>query len=163
ESRAQATVGPANRATWVADVLEEAANTGRIHRADTLEELAEKASINVEPFLGTVSRYNADMAAGEDSTFFKNAVGMRPITTPPYYAAEVRPAIICWTGTGLRIDADTHVIGGNEEPIPGLFAAGETVGSLHGDRYIGGGGSFGPAVTFGRIAGAHAAVEALGR
>jgi fumarate reductase flavoprotein subunit len=87
---------------------------------------------------------------------------MRPIDTPPFYGVEVRPAIVCWTGTGLRIDADTRVLGTDERPIAGLFAAGETVGSLHGDRYIGGGGSFGPCIVFGRLAGKMAAAAALG-
>ena len=63
----------------------------------------------------------------------------------------------CWTGTGLRIDAQTRVIGRNERPVPGLFAAGEIVGNLHGDRYIGGGGSFGPCIVFGKLAGETAA------
>ena len=80
-----------------------------------------------------------------------------------FYAVEVRPAIICWTGCGLRVDADLRVINQQEQAIPGLYAAGETVGSLHGDRYIGGGGSFGPCVTFGRLAGANAAAFARAR
>ena len=78
------------------------------------------------------------------------------LRTPPFYAVEVRPAIICWTGCGLRIDADLRVINEQEQPIHGLYAAGEAVGSLHGDRYIGGGGSFGPCITFGRLAGSNA-------
>ena len=82
---------------------------------------------------------------------------LRPLRTPPFYAVEVRPAIICWTGCGLRVDADLRVVNQQEQAIPGLYAAGETVGSLHGDRYIGGGGSFGPCITFGRLAGANAA------
>jgi fumarate reductase flavoprotein subunit len=86
---------------------------------------------------------------------------MRPVATPPFYAVEVRPAIIAWTGAGLRIDAEARVIGRDERPIAGLFAAGETVGSLHGDRYIGGGGSFGPSLVFGKIAGENAASLAL--
>jgi fumarate reductase flavoprotein subunit len=44
-----------------------------------------------------------------------------------------------------------------EKAIPGLYAAGETIGNLHGDRYIGGGGSFGPCLVFGKIAGENAA------
>jgi fumarate reductase flavoprotein subunit len=72
----------------------------------------------------------------------------------------VRPAIIAWTGAGLRVDAEARVLGEDERPIAGLFAAGETIGSLHGDRYIGGGGSFGPCLAFGRIAGEGAAALA---
>ena len=56
-----------------------------------------------------------------------------------------------------RIDADTRVLRRNESAVPGLYAAGETVGSLHGDRYIGGGGSYGPCVVFGKLAGENAA------
>ena len=85
---------------------------------------------------------------------------MRVIQQPPFYAVEVRPAIVCWTGTGLRINADACVVARNERVIPGLYAAGESVGSLHGDRYIGGGGSFGPCIVFGKLAGANAAAYA---
>jgi len=81
---------------------------------------------------------------------------MKPIVEGPFYGVEVRPAIVCWTGTGLRIDAETRVIGSDEKAIPGLYASGETVGNLHGDRYIGGGGSFGPCLVFGRLAGENA-------
>ncbi|MEM7017677.1 MAG: FAD-binding protein, partial [Pseudomonadota bacterium] len=80
-----------------------------------------------------------------------------PIKTPPFYSVEVRPAIVCWTGTGVRINADTRVLNRGEQPIFGLYAAGETVGNLHGDRYIGGGGSFGPCIVFGKLAGEEAA------
>jgi fumarate reductase flavoprotein subunit len=97
-----------------------------------------------------------------DSRFFKQR-DLQPIAQPPFYAAEIRPGIICWTGAGLRINADTEVMGEDEMPIPGLYAAGETVGSLHGDRYVGGGGSFGPCIVFGKLAGEIAARYALGR
>jgi fumarate reductase flavoprotein subunit len=60
----------------------------------------------------------------------------------------------------LRINADTCVLGNDERAIPGLYAAGETVGSLHGDRYIGGGGSYGPCIVFGKLAGENAALYA---
>ena len=72
-------------------------------------------------------------------------------------AVEIRPAILCWTGTGLRINADTAVMNKADKPIRGLYAAGETVGNLHGDVYIGGGGSYGPCMVFGKLAGEVAA------
>jgi len=156
-ARAAAAPGPLFRAYWVDEVLAAKADEGRIARAETLDELAQRVEIAPEALRGTVDRYNADCAQGEDSAFFKNPAGMRPVATPPFYAVEVRPAIICWTGTGLRINADTRVLGTDERPIAGLFAAGETVGSLHGDRYVGGGGSFGPCIVFGKLAGENAA------
>jgi fumarate reductase flavoprotein subunit len=145
----------------VDEVLAAKSEEGRITRADTLEDLARRAGIRPDALRGTIDRYNADCERGEDSAFFKDpASGMRPLETPPFYAVEVRPAIICWTGAGLRIDADTQVLSSEERPIPGLYAAGETVGSLHGDRYVGGGGSFGPCIVFGKLAGENAAAYA---
>ena len=146
-------------ASWTADSVLSQLGQGRVLVADTLEELAAKAKLNVAPFLGTVEKYNADCDRGVDAQYFK-PMGLRRIESPPFYAVEVRPAIIAWTGCGLRIDPETHVIGADERPIPGLFAAGESAGTIHGDRYIGGGGSYGPAVTFGRIAGRGAAEHA---
>lgn len=162
-ARAAAKPNPASQAYWVNEVLERKAEQGIIARADSLDALAAECGINAEALQNTIAQYNVDCEAGEDTKFFKPAAtGMRPIVTPPFYAAEVRPAIICWTGTGLRIDADARVIGEDEQPIPGLYAAGETVGSLHGDRYIGGGGSYGPCVVFGKLAGANAALGSKG-
>ncbi len=145
--------------SWTSENLLARAEAGEVLRADTLEELAGLCKINPAPLAGTVQKYNEDCAKGVDTAYFK-PMGLRAIETPPFYAVEVRPAIIAWTGCGLRVDPDTHVIANNELPIDNLFAAGEAMGTLHGDRYIGGGGSYGPAVTFGRIAGRNAATAA---
>jgi fumarate reductase flavoprotein subunit len=142
---------------WVADVLAEQVAQGKILRADSLEALAKCAGIAPASLASTVARYNADCAAGHDSAFFKDAKQLRPISTPPFYAAEIRPAIICLTSCGPRITPDTHVLDQNERPIPGLFAAGEVTGNVLGDRYIGGGNSIANAIVFGRIAGRSAA------
>jgi len=163
-ARQAASPTPTSQANWVHEVLEAKANAGRIARADSLADLA--AQIGADPAVleGTIRRYNADAARGQDSVYFKDpATGMREVRTPPFYAVELRPAIICWTGTGLRTDADTRVLRRDEHPVPGLYAAGETVGSLHGDRYIGGGGSYGPCIVFGKLAGERAAAYVLGQ
>lgn len=155
-ARAAAKRTPQFQAYWVNDVLEQKADEGRIFKADTLAELAAKAGIDAEGLEGMAERYNADVAAGQDNAFFKKAT-MAPIKTGPFYAVEIRPAILCWTGTGLRINADTAVMNKADKPIRGLYAAGETVGNLHGDVYIGGGGSYGPCLVFGKLAGENAA------
>jgi fumarate reductase flavoprotein subunit len=160
-ARADAAPNPFNQAYWVDEILAAQADAGRVHRADSLAELAGQAGIDASALEGTLARYNRDVDDGTDSAFLKPAwSGMRTVRVPPFYAVEVRPAILAWTGAGLRIDATTRVISRDERPIRGLFAAGETVGSLHGDRYIGGGGSFGPCVVFGRLAGRLAADHA---
>jgi len=155
-ARATAKRTPQFQAYWVDDILEQKAEEGRIFRADTLTELATKAGIDAEGLEGTVERYNNDVETGHDTAFFKKGT-LAPVATAPFYAVEIRPAILCWTGTGLRINADTCVIDKADKPIRGLYAAGETVGNLHGDVYIGGGGSYGPCLVFGKLAGENAA------
>ncbi|MBQ62013.1 MAG: FAD-binding dehydrogenase [Gammaproteobacteria bacterium] len=162
--RAAAKRTPFFNAYWVDEVLAQKADEGIIIRAESIEALAEQTEIDPKALKGTIDRYNKDCDQGGDSVFFKKTQGApQPIETAPFYAVEVRPAIICWTGTGLRVDAEVSVLGTDDQPIPGLFAAGETVGSLHGDRYIGGGGSFGPCIVFGKLAGENAAAYASGR
>ncbi len=156
QARRDAKPNSMSQAYWVADVLARKAEEGVIHRANTLADLAASAGVDPRGLQGTVARYNFDAQNGADSAFFKSG-GLQSISEPPFYAVEVRPAIVCWTGTGLRIDADTRVLGEDEKPIAGLYAAGETVGNLHGDRYVGGGGSFGPCIVFGKLAGEQAA------
>jgi fumarate reductase flavoprotein subunit len=63
------------------------------------------------------------------------------------------------SSVGLEVDAEARVESLADEPIPGLFAAGEAVGGVVG-KYIGGGNSLGSGAIFGRIAGRNAAFEA---
>lgn len=161
-ARAGAKRTPASQAYWVNEVLEAKAQAGDIIVADSIASLAQQTQIAAEALAGTLQGYNQDCRAGVDQAFFKpTASGSREITQAPFYAVEVRPAIVCWTGAGLRIDAQARVQSLGEQAIPGLYAAGETVGSLHGDRYVGGGGSFGPCIVFGKLAGENAAQHAL--
>lgn len=88
---------------------------------------------------------------------------MFPVIQGPYYAVEVKPAIIGVTGAGLDIDRRCRVLDTAGRAIPGLFAAGETAGVTQGKRYAGGGFSIGPAVILGREAGRQAAAEVLGK
>ena len=84
----------------------------------------------------------------------------RPIRTAPFYAIEVKPGIHFTMG-GIRINTRTQVIGGQKRPIPGLFAAGEVTGGVHGGNRLGG-NSMTALFTFGPIAGREAAAVAKG-
>ncbi len=143
--------------SWVPDRLADYVRAGNILKADTLEDLARKAGIRWPALGNAIDRYNRDCAAGADSAYFKAAENLKPIVQPPYYAARIRAATVCLTSTGLRIDTHGRVLDGNDAPIPGLFAAGETTGQVLGSRYIGGGNSIANAITGGRAA-ARAAV-----
>ncbi len=146
---------------WTTDRLDEQIENRKIVKADTLDELALQVGIDPAALATTVAKYNADCARGTDTAFFKDGSVMRPIATSPFYAREVRTAIVCLTSTGLRIDPDARVLDKADRPIAGLFAAGETTGGVLGERYIGGGNSIANAIVFGRIAGASAAAHSL--
>ncbi|MGA0840417.1 MAG: FAD-dependent oxidoreductase [Pseudomonadales bacterium] len=144
---------------WVTSELETQERTGKVMRADTLDGLAIRCGIRPGALTATVARYNADCETGHDSMYFKSPEDLKPIRTPPFYAVEIRAAIVCLTSTGLRIDRDAQVLDPRDNPIRGLFAGGETTGGVLGERYVGGGNSIANAIVFGRIAGVSAAVE----
>ncbi len=72
------------------------------------------------------------------------------LSAAPYYAIKIAPGIHHTMG-GLKINTDTQVIDTDGNAIPGLYAAGETTGGVHG------GNAVCDFVVFGRIAGKNAA------
>jgi flavocytochrome c len=147
---------------WSADRLAHFAETGKLSRADTVSGLADTLGVRPATLETTVEIYNAGARAGTDDRFFKPAEHLKEIATPPFYGARIRPAVICWTGTGLRIDREARVLDTADRPIQGLFAAGETTGGMFGQCYAGGGASIGNAIVFGRVAGRNAALGESG-
>ena len=133
---------------------------GRVLEAPTLEALAERAGIAAAEFLATIARYNADAAEGRDTAFGRTSLATgygrpRPIATPPFYAFPSTSSVLATYG-GLRVDPAMRVCDVFGTPIPGLFAAGEVTGGLHGAAYMTG-SSLGKSSIFGRVAGRSAA------
>ena len=120
----------------------------------TLKELAGKIGVPDGALEETVAKYNAAFDAKNDSEF-KRPDLPRPIRNPKFYAIGVQPGIH-YTMGGLKIDTETRVIGKDGKPIPGLFAAGEVTGGVHGANRLGG-NSISETITFGLIAGNSAA------
>ena len=145
---------------WIPDRVDEQVAAGRMVAAPTVEALAGGLGLPVDVLVATLDAYNADVARGEDRGFAKAAAFLAPVATPPFYGAEIRPATICLTSCGLRIDPDTHVLDRLGHPIPGLLAAGECTGGVLGDRFLGSGNSLGNGATMGRVAGRVAAARA---
>jgi fumarate reductase flavoprotein subunit len=157
-SRLAAKLSPVRPAPhWTADRLAELADRGDLVRADSLESLAAQLDVPLAALETSVARYNQHAEAARDEDFFKSSAMLRPVRQPPFYAATVRAAIICWTGTGLRIDRAARVLDAAGCAVLGLFAAGETTGGMFGECYAAGGASIANAIVFGRIAGREAA------
>ena len=74
-----------------------------------------------------------------------------PLEKPPFYAVEVYPGDIGTKG-GMRTDACARVLREGDEPMQGLYAAGNCSAAVMGRTYPGAGGTIGPAMTFGFIA-----------
>jgi fumarate reductase flavoprotein subunit len=152
--------------TIAAELAKGTESRGVVFKADTIEELARKAGLDPVAVGETIRVYNHDVEVhGEDRQYRKDGNGhpLTAVKTAPFYAVEVRPAIIGFTAAGLDVDIEGHVRDTRGLAIPGLFAAGEVLGCFHGKRYGGGGMSIGSAVLFGREAGRVAAREALAR
>ena len=122
---------------------------------DTYEALAEAMNVDAEAFVKTMETWNAAVATGEDAEFGRNNGMDADLSTAPFYAIQIAPGIHHTMG-GVKIDTATRVIDTEGKPIPGLFAAGETTGGVHGGNRIGG-NAVCDFVVFGRIAGANAA------
>ena len=116
-------------------------------------------------------RFNADVRGGRDTQFARgeapygrfwgdpdNPAGpcLGTIEKPPYYAVEILPSTI-GTCAGPRIDGDGRVLHSDGTPVPGLFAAGNATSAVSGPSYFGPGGTIGPAMVFGVLAGRAAA------
>lgn len=133
---------------------------GIVLAGDTLAELAEKMGVDAETLEKTVARYNEDYEAGRDADYgrpFDTMAG--PISTPPFYALELVACLLNTQG-GPKRNQYAQVVDTSDEPIPGLFSAGE-LGALWPDNYNGG-GNIGECCTFGRLAGGNAAKRAKG-
>jgi succinate dehydrogenase/fumarate reductase flavoprotein subunit len=144
---------------------------GWLARADTLPELAAAAGFDASGFVDTVSRWNRHAATLDDPDFGRGrsindthwgdgsrtaAATIGPIETAPFYAVRVRPGALGTKG-GPRTDADARVLDLDGHVIEGLYAAGNVMASAMGMTFGGAGGTLGPGMVFGFLAGRDAA------
>ena len=128
-------------------------------RADTIEELAEKMGLPVEATVASFNRYNEMCEKGEDLDFGKKPEFLHKFVTAPFWG--IRRHIRCSSITaGVLSDEFGRVVKENGDVIPGLYAVGNLGGQFYGAPdypFFHPGLSLGHAVTFGFIAGEHAA------
>ena len=136
--------------------IETYANQHLLKEGSTLAKLAEAAGLPPAALEATMNRYADQQKAGVDEDFGRNATEMTAaLQTPPFYAVRVKPAIHHTMG-GLRVNTGTQVLKADGTPIPGLYAAGEVTGGLHGANRLGGNG-VADIVVNGKLAGEAAA------
>jgi len=141
-------------------------------QAATLAELAAKAGIDGAGLVATVERFNAMVRAGHDDDFNRGdnsydnfymwgdtafeapyrTLGV--IDQGPYYAVQMESGALGTAG-GPKTNAEAQVVDWDGNPIAGLYAAGNVMAGVLGEVYGGAGGTLGPGLTFGYIAGRH--------
>lgn len=134
--------------------IEKYISAGIIYEADTIEGLAEQIGVDATALKATMDTYAGYQAAGNDAEFGRESME-EPLTTAKYYAGLCAPAVHHTMG-GVKINTNTEVLKEDGSSIPGLFAAGEVTGGVHGANRLGG-NAVTDIVVFGRIAGENAA------
>ena len=134
------------------DTFDAALKQGVIRKFATLEEMAKFYKIPFDALKAQNDRMNGFIKAKKDDDlgcmFFDDSL---PNDVGPFYAARLWPRVHHTMG-GLKINANTEVLNEKGEVIPGLFAAGEVTGGVHGANRLGG-NAVADFTVFGRIAG----------
>ena len=130
--------------------IEKYVSTGITVQADTIEGLAELIDVDPATLAETLKNWNQYVADQKDPEFGRESGMDADLSQAPYYAIKIAPGIHHTMG-GVRINTSTQVLDASGEPIPGLFAAGEVTGGVHGGNRIGG-NAVADIVVFGKIA-----------
>ncbi|MFL5843523.1 MAG: FAD-dependent oxidoreductase [Solirubrobacteraceae bacterium] len=139
-------------------------------RGETIAELAEQMGVDPGRLTATIERWNQHVVDGEDPDFGRGTTWfegyqtggpdpqacLQPVKDGPFYALPMVHGALGTNG-GPLVDGDARVQRWDGTPVAGLYAAGNTTASVFGQTYPGGGATLGPALTFGYLAGKHAA------
>lgn len=132
---------------------------GVVRRFETLEEMAAAYDCPIGPLKETVNTFNASAVAGVDAEWGRYMqADQLPLDKAPYYASRLAPKVhhtmggVCINAKAQALDIETN------EPIAGLYCAGEVTGGVHGAVRLGSCATV-DCLVFGRIAGRNAAQE----
>jgi succinate dehydrogenase/fumarate reductase flavoprotein subunit len=148
-----------------------------IQAGDDLGALAAAIGVDAAGLQNTIDQFNADVAdRGTDSHFHRGeqpygrfwgdqdnqpTPNLGTLEHPPFHAVSVFPSMIGTCG-GPRIDSEGRVLDNDGKPVPGLYAAGNVTAAISGPAYFGPGGTIGPAMVFGVLAGRAAVADGSG-
>lgn len=143
-----------------------------VHRGDNLDALAAAIGVPAEALAATVRDFNRHAALGRDPAFGRGesvydrfngdrslpgpAATLGTLEEPPFYATAIRMGTLGTSG-GPRTDERGRVLARDGATVPGLWAAGNVMAAPTATVYAGAGGTLGPAMTFGYLAGRDAA------
>jgi succinate dehydrogenase/fumarate reductase flavoprotein subunit len=142
---------------------------GLWHTASTLDELAQLIGVPAANLARAVNRFNELVRRGRDEDFGRGdepydrafSRGKPPLVAieePPFHAARFGLSDLGTKG-GLRTDTNARVLDTAGEPIPGLYAAGNTMAAVSGTVYPGGGNPIGASLLFSHLAALHMATN----
>lgn len=128
---------------------------GFVVQGDSIEALAKEINVPADQLQATLDTYNKAVADKKDTEFGRTTGMEHDLSAGPFYAIKIAPGIH-YTMGGVKINTNTEVLNKDGQAIPGLFAAGEVTGGLHGQNRIGG-NSVADIIIFGHQAGIKAA------
>ena len=142
-----------------------------VHKADSIEALAAMIDVDATGLANTIKRFNGFAVEGVDKDFRRGESlydhfygdpkstpnpNLGPIEKGPFFALQVHPGAIGTKG-GPKVNTDAQVRRATGGVIDGLYAAGNVMAGITGPGYPGAGSTIGTAMTWGYIAGRHAA------
>ena len=122
---------------------------GLIFKGGTASEISKLSGMDAQSFEQSINRYNDFKVKGNDDDFGRK--NMADDIKYPIYVVKVKPAVHHTMG-GLKINTKAQVLNDKDQPIDGLYAAGEVTGGVHGANRLAG-NAIADTIVFGRIAG----------
>jgi fumarate reductase flavoprotein subunit len=138
----------------LAEAIQSEAEKGNLKFAEDWDGIARGIGLDPAVLRNTIAEYNADCERGYDPVMAKNRRYLWPLRKPPYYALTCGAVLLNTLG-GIKIDENMAVLDQQDDPLPGLYAAGVDTGGWTCDTYCADlpGTAFGYALNSGRIAG----------
>lgn len=134
-----------------AKAIQQYEKMGFVIQGETVEALAKEMNVPEEQLKATLDAWNGAVKNKKDAEFGRTTGMDNELSAGPFYAIKIAPGIH-YTMGGVKVNTNSEVVTKDGKPIPGLFAAGEVIGGLHGQNRIGG-NSVADIIIFGRQAG----------